>query len=260
VTGVTLEERLREGRVPVDEAIAIGACVLAALQEAHEHGVLHRDVKPANVIVATEPSADEPVAKLIDFGFARSHRIDPSLREEAVGSVRYVSPEEGLAALRREDPELVDSVAAVSENPLPGAFEVRPAPDALPRLAAWINSAQSLADWSDVRWKPAQLQAVLRARLYGHWLRLTLSTLLCAAAALAIWTLLGSLDDRARDRRLVVAGALGGAAGLALAALVAWPLRRDGLLWAWPAAWTQAALVAACAALGWSLSLWRGEA
>lgn len=177
-----------------------------------------------------------------------------------VADVRYVSPDEGLAALRREDPELVDSVAVVGENPLPGAFEVSPAPEALPRLAAWIGSAQELADWSDVRWKPAQVQAVLRARLYGRWLRLTLSTLLCAAAALTLWALLGSLDERSRDRRLPLAGALGGAAGLALAALVAWPLRRDGVLWAWPAAWTQAALVAACAALGWSLSLWRGEA
>jgi hypothetical protein len=155
---------------------------------------------------------------------------------------------------------LVDSVALVGENPLPGAFEVRPASEALPRLAAWIGSAEALADWSDVRWKPAQLQAVLRAQLYGHWLRLTLSTLLCAAAALALWALLGSLRESPRDRRLPWAGALGGASGLALAALVAWPLRRDGLLWSWPAAWTQAAVVAACAALGWSLSLWRGEA
>ncbi|HEX4048938.1 MAG TPA: permease-like cell division protein FtsX [Elusimicrobiota bacterium] len=187
--------------------------------------------------------------------------LEEKLRAEPeAADVRYVSPEEGLAALRREDPELVDSVALVGENPLPGAFEVRPAPEALPGLAAWIGTAEGLADWSDVRWKPAQLQAILRARLYGHWLRLTLSTLLCAAAALALWALLGSLDGKTRDRRLPLAGALGGAAGLALAAAAAWPLRRDGLLWAWPAAWTQAAVVAACAALGWSLSLWRGEA
>src|ERR1019366_10741978 len=59
-----------------------------------------------------------------------------------VADVRYVSPEEGLAALRREDPELVDSVALVGENPLPGAFEVRPAPQALPRLAAWVGAAE----------------------------------------------------------------------------------------------------------------------
>lgn len=174
--------------------------------------------------------------------------------------VRYVSPDESLAALRREDPELADSVALVGDNPLPGAFEVRPTPEALPRLAAWIDSAEGLADWSDVRWKTAQLQAILRARLYSHWLRLTLSTLFCAAAGLALWALLGSLQDRAADRRLAWAGALGGAAGLALSALAAWPLRRDGLLWVWPAAWTQAAVIAACAALGWSLSLWRGEA
>jgi len=187
--------------------------------------------------------------------------LEEKLRAQPeVADVRYVSPEEGLAALRREDPELVDSVALVGENPLPGAFEVRPSPEALPRLAAWIGSAEGLADWSDVRWKPAQLQAVLRARLYGHWLRLTLSTLLCAAAALALWALFGSLHESQRDRRLPWAGALGGAAGLALAALVAWPLRRDGLLWAEPAAWTQAAIITACAALGWSLSLWRGEA
>ncbi len=187
--------------------------------------------------------------------------LEEKLRAQPeVADVRYVSPEESLASLRRDDPELVDSVALVGENPLPGAFEVRPAPEALAHLAAWIGSAEGLADWSDVRWKPAQLQAVLRARLYGRWLRLALSSLLCAAAALALWALLGSLNGPARDRRLPWAGALGGAAGLALAAFVAWPLRRDGLLWAEPAAWTQAAVVAACAALGWSLSSWRGEA
>src|SRR4051794_4184606 len=70
VAGVTLEERLSQGPLPVDEAIAIASCVLAALEEAHGHGVLHRDVKPANVIVATDAPAGEPIAKLIDFGFA----------------------------------------------------------------------------------------------------------------------------------------------------------------------------------------------
>jgi cell division protein FtsX len=182
------------------------------------------------------------------------------LASPEAAEVRYVSPEEGLAALRRDDPELADSVALVGDNPLPGAFEVKPAADALPRLAAWISAAEGLGDWSDVRWKPAQLQAILRARLYAHWLRLTLSTLFCATAALALWVLFASLRPGARDRRLALFGALGGTAGLALAALAAWPLRRDGLLWIWPAAWTQAAVVAGCALLGWALSLWRAEA
>jgi cell division protein FtsX len=175
--------------------------------------------------------------------------------------VRYVPPEEGLAAVRREDPELVDAVALVGDNPLPGAFEIKPRPQALPRLAGWLLTVQNLADWSDVRWKPAQLQAILRARLYGHWLRLALSTLLCAAAALALWALGTTAQARRREAAaaLTAAGGLGGAAGLAFSALVSWPLRRDGLLWAAAPAWTQAAVAAACAVLGWSLALWRAE-
>ncbi len=192
---------------------------------------------------------------------AKREVLEEKLRAEPeAAAVRYVSPDDALAALRREDPDLVDSVALVGDNPLPGAFEVAPAPQALPRLAAWIDSAQSLSDWSDVRWKPAQLQAILRARLYGRWLRLTLSTLFCAAAALALWALAASLRGGAGGARLAWTGALGGAAGLAFSALAAWPLHRDGLLWAWPSPWAQAAVVAACAALGWSLSLWRAEA
>lgn len=191
---------------------------------------------------------------------AKEKVLEEKIRAQPeVADAVFVSPDESLARLRREDPELADSVALVDENPLPGAFEVKPAPQSLPRLASWIDATEGMADWSDVRWKPAQLQAILRARLYAHWLRLTLSTLFCAAAALALWALFGSLQSGARDRRLALFGGLGGVAGLALASLAAWPLRRDGLLWVWPAWWTQAAVAAACAALGWSLSLWRGE-
>ncbi len=182
-------------------------------------------------------------------------RADPEAAE-----VRYVSPEEALASLKREDPDLVDSIAFVGNNPLPGAFEIRPSAKVLTRLAAWIGSLQAVGSWSDVRWKPAQLQAILRARLYAHWLRLILSTIICGAAALTLWVLWISLYGHGRDRRLVWAGALGGIAGLAIAALFAWPLRRDLLLWAWPPIWTQFVVVAACAVLGGCLSIWRAEA
>ena len=188
--------------------------------------------------------------------------LEEKLRAQPeVAQARYVSAEEALARLKLEDPELVDGVALVGDNPLPGSFEVTPTAEALPRLVAWIDSVQSLADWSDVRWKSAQLQAILRARLYGHWMRLVLSSLFCAASALALWVLASSLrvPDRRGETVLCAAGALGGAAGLAFAVLAAWPLHRDGLLWAWPPLWTQAAVVAVCAALGWSLSLWRSE-
>jgi signal transduction histidine kinase len=94
VPGITLEQRLKDGPLPPDQAIRIACCVLEALEEAHGHGVLHRDVKPANVIVAPGGSPDHPAAILVDFGFARSSRLDASLLDESVGSVRYVSPEQ----------------------------------------------------------------------------------------------------------------------------------------------------------------------
>jgi signal transduction histidine kinase len=118
VPGITLEKRLQRGPLPVDQAIAVGCCVLAALEEAHEHGVLHRDVKPANVIVATDPGLGDPAATLIDFGLARSGRIDVSVRDEPVGSVRYVSPEQAglLDANVDERSDLYSSGALLFES------------------------------------------------------------------------------------------------------------------------------------------------
>ncbi len=65
--------------------------MLRALQRAHEHGVLHRDVKPANVIVDEHETVEQAV--LIDFGFARSASLRSTLRDERVGTARYLAPE-----------------------------------------------------------------------------------------------------------------------------------------------------------------------
>ena len=63
--GETLEERLAAGPVPVAEALAIAVQIAGALDAAHRHGVVHRDLKPGNVILT------ESGAKLLDFGIAR---------------------------------------------------------------------------------------------------------------------------------------------------------------------------------------------
>ncbi|MBS2022724.1 MAG: phosphotransferase, partial [Deltaproteobacteria bacterium] len=91
VQGITLERRLAQGPLSVDETLAVGACLLAALDDAHQHGVLHRDVKPGNVIVNDGVIRE---ATLIDFGFSRSDWLDPALRDEPVGTALYLSPEQ----------------------------------------------------------------------------------------------------------------------------------------------------------------------
>ena len=92
VPGKTLQARLADrGPLSVESALRVGMDVLAALQHAHDGDVLHRDVKPANVIVGEEEPLERAV--LIDFGFARSAWLDPTIRDEPVGTVRYLAPE-----------------------------------------------------------------------------------------------------------------------------------------------------------------------
>ncbi|MGH9283541.1 MAG: protein kinase domain-containing protein, partial [Acidimicrobiales bacterium] len=90
--GQTLAERLATGPLSVASTLAVATDVLAALQRVHEHDVLHRDLKPGNILV----QGDEPLerAVLIDFGLARSASLDDDLKDEAVGTARYLAPEQ----------------------------------------------------------------------------------------------------------------------------------------------------------------------
>ncbi|HVR62514.1 MAG TPA: AAA family ATPase, partial [Polyangia bacterium] len=94
VHGVPLDERLRAGPLDVRETLLVARWIVSGLGELHRRGVLHRDVKPSNVIV-NQSNEGEPLrrATLIDFWMARSDRIGQSLRDQPVATVRYLSPE-----------------------------------------------------------------------------------------------------------------------------------------------------------------------
>ena len=92
IDGETLGQRLDRGPLPLPAALRVAIDILGALQLAHDHGVFHRDVKPANVVVAGEGDRVDR-AVLIDFGLARSAGLDASLRDQPVGTARYLAPE-----------------------------------------------------------------------------------------------------------------------------------------------------------------------
>src|SRR4051794_5167274 len=93
VEGETLKDRIRRlGRLPVDESLAYAIEIARALGCAHAHDIVHRDVKPQNVLLDPEGSA-----KVTDFGIARSLRDDGLTADGRVlGTTDYVSPEQAL--------------------------------------------------------------------------------------------------------------------------------------------------------------------
>ena len=157
VEGENLKELVdREGQLPVDRALALVHQVARGLAFAHDHGVIHRDVKPHNVLID-----EDGVAKVTDFGIARS--LDPAdgLTETGtlLGTSEYIAPEQASGArvdersdqyslavvlyelLAGEPPYTGDNFMAVAmkhiQQPVPSVRDVRP--DVAPRIDAIVS-------------------------------------------------------------------------------------------------------------------------
>jgi eukaryotic-like serine/threonine-protein kinase len=95
VRGATLEELSRERAVSDRDVARIGAALCEALEHAHARGVIHRDVKPANVMVSAEPAAGAGFAKLTDFGIAHLGTGESlTATGDVVGTLAYMAPEQ----------------------------------------------------------------------------------------------------------------------------------------------------------------------
>jgi hypothetical protein len=99
VRGRTLAELLRAGAIADRDVARIGMELCDALGHAHARGVIHRDVKPGNVMVLADPAAGAGSAKLADFGVAHVAAGDPLTRTgDVVGTLAYMAPEQADGA------------------------------------------------------------------------------------------------------------------------------------------------------------------
>lgn len=103
VDGKTLKEYIKEkGRLPLQEAISITRQIAEALQEAHQAGVVHRDIKPQNVLFSREGKV-----KVTDFGIAiAGEGVTVTVGKEIIGSVQYFSPEQARGELAGKQSDL----------------------------------------------------------------------------------------------------------------------------------------------------------
>ncbi len=161
VPGRTMAELVRAGAVSDRDVARIGVALCDALAHAHDRKVVHRDVKPQNVIVVAEPAAGAGFAKLADFGVAQLAVGDALTRTgDVVGTLAYMSPEqaEGGRVTAAADVyslalTLYEAWAGVNpvRGPTPAATARRLGrrlpllsayrPDLPPDLCAWIDSA-----------------------------------------------------------------------------------------------------------------------
>src|SRR5436190_13372752 len=94
VPGSTFRQSLRAGRVTDAVAVEVAAQVLDGLAHAHERGIVHRDVKPANVLLADDAAGDEISVRILDFGLARFAEGETlTAAGDVPGTLAYIAPE-----------------------------------------------------------------------------------------------------------------------------------------------------------------------
>ena len=182
--GQTLEASARaHGGMSSVEAVEIITPILGALQHAHDHGVVHRDVKPSNIFVHVDPDG-HTTPKLLDFGIAKMR--DSSLKTrvgDVLGTPSYMSPEQVRASPQLDGRSDIFSIGVIlyemitGENPfrtdVPTATlarvleaEVDPDPRIEPRL--WLEIQRALSKQSYERHASASELAAALSNAVGR--------------------------------------------------------------------------------------------
>ncbi len=217
VEGRSLEKLLQEeGKLRPERAVKVLRGILAGLQHAHDAGIVHRDIKPGNVLLTTDE-----IPKLIDFGIAKDAESQTmlTLAGSVLGSPSYMSPEQAqggevgpwsdqyssgtvlFALLTGRKPyegkNLVETLAMHVNSPVPSLRSLVPeTPETVERVVHRMMaknpgrrypsaSAASLALGAALKGEAEKPPAPARGRRVPEWFWITLA-IVCGAVSLAI--------------------------------------------------------------------------
>lgn len=243
VVGPTLEEELRRGPLDAGRLLRLGEELLAALGAAHHAGLVHRDVKPANILMAPDGSAkvaDFGIAKAVDDDETATRQVDLTTAGHTPGTVAYMAPERlaGQPATVQSDLYSVGVVLYESLTgtrpfaaPTPIAViraidQARPTPlrDSCPGLDPVLAAAveRAMAKKPEDRFASAvEMSTALRAGAQPPTDVTDAPTVLAATSMVAVQApSLGRQSGRRRIAALVTVAGLA-VAGLAVALIVA---------------------------------------
>jgi len=216
--GGSLAARLAAGPLPVEEAVRITVQVASALDRAHEAGIVHRDVKPANIAFT-----ERGEARVLDFGVAVLGTAEWAAPRTAAGTLAYMAPEQvrGEAVDRRTD---VWALGAVMFEMLTGRRAFPGTPEQATHAILHESPNDVAASRSDV---PPPVAAVVRRALEKDPAR-RFPTAAALADALQPAAASTSRDRPARRRPVGRVAAVAGVVALvAIGAYVAWRASRS---------------------------------
>ncbi len=142
IEGITLKQYIEaHGTVNWKDSVNIVMQILRALQHAHDKGIIHRDVKPQNIMLTSDN-----VIKVTDFGIARFARSDhKTMTDKAIGSVHYISPEQARSEITDEKADIY-SLGVIMYEMLSGILPFEADSAVIVAMMQLQNEAKPLRD------------------------------------------------------------------------------------------------------------------
>jgi serine/threonine-protein kinase len=199
IAGESLAQRLKRGPLPETEAVAILEQCASALDAAHRAGVVHRDFKPANVMLPSDHSG-EVLAVVTDFGLARPSVLSDTASMTAAGTPGYMPPEQ-MAGREVQASTDVYSFAVVACEVLTGKRPFDGGLEALP--SRWRIPIRKALDVEPDR-RISSPAAMLAAAKGNPWRRWPIACAIGIAVLGLLWASVGIPMPRFGDAAIAV--------------------------------------------------------